>query len=324
MTRARPQFWGHYQPHLPSDLGFCDLRLPEVREEQANLAREYGIHGFCYYHYWFNGERMLDRVFNEVLESGKPDFPFCLCWANETWTKTWAGKDGEILREQKYSTEDDRRHIQFLIKAFKDERYIKVNGRPLFLIYRAKHIEGHLPEMLPVWKEELDKAGIPEPYLCAVSTPPTEHFEATVDFFPSDNTPTTLIDKAKFNLRKRIGINVAKWRHKIIDYSRLVDSEIAKPSSEHKRFLCPVPNWDNSPRKAATGSLILNNSTPAEFGRWFEYCVRETMQSFDGEERIVFVNAWNEWAEGTHLEPDQRWGRGYLEAIRKTLEKYKS
>ncbi|MDJ0634982.1 MAG: glycoside hydrolase family 99-like domain-containing protein [Xenococcaceae cyanobacterium MO_188.B29] len=155
VAKAKPLFKDHYQPHLPADLGFYDLRLPEVRQAQADLAREYGIYGFCYYHYWFNGKRLLERPFNEVLESGKPDFPFCLCWANENWTRRWDGQDREILIEQKYSVVDDREHIKSLISAFKDPRYIKIDGKPLFLIYRVNSLPD--PSLTQkIWREEVD------------------------------------------------------------------------------------------------------------------------------------------------------------------------
>src|SRR6185295_19133327 len=138
VTRARPLFRGHYQPRLPADLGFYDLRLPEVREAQASLAREYGLDAFCYYHYWFNGRRLLNRPFDEVLESGRPDFPFCLCWANEHWTRKWDGRDDDTLMRQEHSLKDDRAHIEHLLRAFADPRYVKINGRPLFLVYRTE------------------------------------------------------------------------------------------------------------------------------------------------------------------------------------------
>jgi len=160
VAKAKALFPGHYQPHLPADLGFYDLRLPEVREAQAELASQHGIHGFCYYHYWFNGRRILERPFNEVLESGKPDFPFCLCWANENWTRVWDGGERNVLLEQHYSFEDDLAHIRSLIPAFKDPRYIRINGKPLFLVYRT--------ELLPdpaktaaLWQKEAIKAGLP-------------------------------------------------------------------------------------------------------------------------------------------------------------------
>ena len=159
VTRARPQFKGHQQPHLPADLGFYDLRLPDTRRAQADLAREYGITGFCYYHYWFTGRRLLERPFNEVLASGEPDFPFCLCWANERWTRRWDGGEHCVLMDQTYSTEDDLAHIRWLCEAFRDPRYIRVEGRPLFLVYRA----GDLPDPVrttSIWRRRPSARGL--------------------------------------------------------------------------------------------------------------------------------------------------------------------
>src|ERR1700682_5554230 len=154
VTKARPKYRKHYQPHLPSDLGFYDLRLSETREAQAELAKRYGIHGFCYYHYWFNGKRLLERPFTEVLASGNPDFPFCLCWANENWTRRWDGREQETLLRQRYSPEDDRAHIRALLPAFEDARYIRVEGKPFFVVYRT----GHMPDprrTAEIWREEV-------------------------------------------------------------------------------------------------------------------------------------------------------------------------
>ena len=190
VAKAEPLFPGHYQPHIPADLGFYDLRLPETRQAQADLARESGIYGFCYYHYWFNGKQLLDRPFNEVLASGKPDFPFCLCWANENWTRVWDGKDNNVLIEQKYSEEDDRQHIRALADAFRDERYIRVNGKPLFLVYRATKIPDPR-KTTAIWREEAQKLGIGDLYLCRVesfrderSDPGEIGFDAAVGFQP--------------------------------------------------------------------------------------------------------------------------------------------
>lgn len=318
VTKAEPKFKGHYQPHLPTDLGFYDLRVPETREQQADLAREYGIYGFCYYHYWFHGQRTLDRVFNEVLESGKPDFPFCLCWANENWTGIWGGTN-EILLNQTYSAEDDLKHIKYLISAFKDPRYIKINGRPLLLIYRANHIKDHMPEMLKIWNSELERAGVPELYLCSVRTPPIDNFEAFVDFFPPENMPTTTWNKIKYKFRSKFIPNSVRFKNIIVDYAKLVDHLTSIPYPKHKTFLCPVPSWDNSARRKERGALILNKSNPKDFRRWLMYCAKLTVENLDENERFVFINAWNEWAEGTHLEPDRKWGTEYLETIRNVL-----
>ena len=168
VTKAKPIFRDHYQPHLPADLGYYDLRLPEVRQAQAELAKEYGIGGFCYYHYWFSGKRLLERPFNEVLASGKPDFPFCLCWANESWSRRWDGQETQVLTKQTYDgVSDTKNHIHWLIKAFKDPRYIRINDKPLFLIYRAKEIP-ELERMIVIWREEAEKAGLTGLYLCSV------------------------------------------------------------------------------------------------------------------------------------------------------------
>jgi len=189
VVKAKPLFPGHYQPHLPADLGFYDLRVPEVRQAQVDLAREYGIYGFCYYHYWFNGRRVLDRPFTAVLSSGKPDFPFCLCWANENWTRVWDGGSKDILLAQRYSPEDDLRHIRSLIPALTDRRYVRVNGKPLLLIYRTEDLPnpGGTAE---VWRKAVKEAGIGDIHLVRVEgfessvNPETIGFDAAVEFAP--------------------------------------------------------------------------------------------------------------------------------------------
>ena len=320
MTKGKPLFRGHYQPHLPGDLGFYDLRLPEVHEEQTEMAQEYGISGFCYYHYWFHGRRMLEGVFEDVLKSGKPDFPFCLCWANETWRRTWDKGENEVLVEQTYSENDDLNHINYLIEAFKDPRYIRIDGRPLFLIYRAEMVETRMVRMLEIWNKRLRNEGIPELYICGVRTPPTQGFDANVDFFPPKNLKTKFIDKLRWKLLDKV-FRKAPYVRK--EYADIVDEQLTKPYPNYKNFLCSAPNWDNSARRSFGGAYILNNSSPREFRRWFDFCVKETLARFSGDERIVFVNAWNEWGEGAHLEPDQEFGLSYLEAIRDVLRSHR-
>ncbi len=190
VVKAQPQFRGHYQPHLPSDTGFYDLRLPEARQLQADLAQQYGLHGFCYYHYWFNGKRLLERPFQEVLTSGKPDFPFCLCWANEDWTRAWDGRSGEILLQQHYSEQDDREHIRTLAPAFRDPRYVRIENKPLFLVYRASRIPDPLASTT-IWREEAHRLGLGELFLAKVesfsseqSDPQALGFDAAVEFQP--------------------------------------------------------------------------------------------------------------------------------------------
>ena len=164
VAKAKPLFEGHYQPHIPADLGYYDLRLNEVREQQAEMARHYGIEGFCYYHYWFNGKRVLERPVNEIFESGKPDFPFMLCWANENWTRRWDGMENDILLEQKYSEEDDENHIEYLIQFFKDPRYIRVNNKPVIIIYKTFLLPDPR-KTADTWRRMAAKYGL-ELYIC--------------------------------------------------------------------------------------------------------------------------------------------------------------
>jgi lipopolysaccharide biosynthesis protein len=332
VTKARPLFAGHHQPHLPSDLGFYDLRVPEVREGQAELARTYGISGFCYYHYWFNGRRLLNRPFEEVLASGRPDFPFCLCWANENWTRVWDGADREVLMPQTHSAEDDRAHIDHLVHAFSDRRYIKVDGRPLFLVYRT-HLLPDPARTAEIWRERARTAGVGDLYLVRIENwtqdidPKTIGFDAAVEFAPDWRVlPPPPFHAERWNLRARIQhrlgrmglIPSAYLDHKIYPYEMLPKQMLAKPTPAHKRFRCATPGWDNSARRGS-GATIFRDGTPRAYEAWLRSLVASTLDTFEGDERLLFVNAWNEWAEGNHLEPDQLWGRAYLEATARAL-----
>jgi lipopolysaccharide biosynthesis protein len=191
VRNAVPYFPGHYQPHVPGQLGYYDLRSPDVRAAQAALAGEYGIHGFCYYHYWFNGRRLLELPFNEVLRSHQPDFPFCLCWANENWTRRWDGDDKQVLMVQKYSHEDDRLHMESLIPAFRDDRYVRIDGKPVFLVYK-KNLLPDARKTAEIWRDTAKRAGIDDIYLITVETgsqgrvsvPVEFGFDAAIEFAP--------------------------------------------------------------------------------------------------------------------------------------------
>jgi lipopolysaccharide biosynthesis protein len=323
VTKARPRFPGHYQPHLPADLGFYDLRLPEVREAQADMARQHGIHGFCYYHYWFNGRRILERPFSEVLASGKPDFPFCLCWANENWTRRWDGYEAHVLLRQNYSAEDDANHIRSLIPALKDSRYIRVQGKPLVLIYRAEL----LPEpaaTVGIWQREALDAGLPGLYLARVEsynsvakgiTAVDFGFDADVEFAPfSWRLGGRKFDHPLGRALTRLNLMPDAFRlHKVIDYSTMVKGMLSRQRPFGARFHCVTPGWDNSARREA-GASIFHGSTPNLYENWLKTVVERTSVERSGDERIVFINAWNEWAEGNHLEPDLEWGDAYLRA----------
>lgn len=325
VVKAKPLFPDHYQPHLPTDLGFYDLRLPEVREAQATLAREHGIHGFCYYHYWFNGRRILERPFNEVLTSGKPDFPFCLCWANENWTRVWDGGERNVLLEQQYSHEDDLAHIRSLIPAFKDPRYIRIDGKPVFLVYRT----GILPNPLrttEIWREAVRNAGIEDLYLVRVeshgdTTNPTEiGFDASMEFAPFNGLDiSTLFRSWIYRILGKAGVFPSGLLdHNIYEYRKVAHSMMNRPAPNFKRFHCVTPGWDNTARRNKNGTILID-ATPEIYGNWLQTATQRTRDELQGDEQICFVNAWNEWAEGNHLEPDLKWGRAYLEATRHVL-----
>ena len=335
VVKARPLFRGHHQPHLPSDLGFYDLRVPEVREAQAELAREHGISGFCYYHYWFDGRRLLNRPFDEVLGSGKPDFPFCLCWANENWTRAWDGKDREVLIEQHHSLKDDEAHIEHLFSVFEDPRYIRVQGKPLFLVYRTEGLPDPL-RTVELWRRKAKVAGLGELYLARVESsalggrrdPMEIGFDAAVEFAPDWGVLPTpmfrgrgwrLLTKLQARVGGRSVIPSAYVRHRVYRYEHVVANMVRKPMVDYKRFRCVTPRWDNSPRRP-NDSVILRDSTPAIYETWLRRTIEETLATRQGDERLVFVNAWNEWAEGNHLEPDHLFGRQYLEATARALQ----
>lgn len=328
VKKAKPLFPGHYQPHEPGELGYYDLLDPSVREAQAALAKEYGIYGFCYYHYWFNGRRLLERPFNEVLSSGKPDLPFCLCWANENWTRAWDGMNEHVLMAQKYCEDDDRRHIRWLIGAFRDKRYIRVNGKPIFLVYRASLMPDP-SRTASIWREEAAKSGIGEIFLCKVESYPEEGgdpsgmgFDAAVQFPPNWRTQRVswvdnVLSFGKHTLSKLMPGNVL-LDHRVADYQAYAERDKRLPKPGYKRFPGVMPGWDNSPRRQSRAA-IFKGSSPEIYGAWLEEAIRRSMEDLSGDERMVFINAWNEWGEGNHIEPCQKWGRAYLEATRKAL-----
>jgi hypothetical protein len=304
VVRAKPLFPGHYQPHLPADLGFYDLRVPEIRDRQAELAGSHGIEGFCYWHYWFNGIRLLERPFEEVLLSGRPEFPFCLAWANESWSRRWLGDTTDVLQAQAYSASDDRAHAQWLVRAFTDPRYMRVDGRPLLLVYNP----GDLPvpdATTMVFREECVRHGLPDPFLVGISS----HYEADWRRCGFD---------ANLAFEPQLGLLPGLLEDGLgIDYARARQRMLSQPH-DYPRIPCVVVSWDNTPRRGTDGIVFLNATPDA-----FEAGLRDAVISVSNEpaeRRLVFLNAWNEWAEGNHLEPDERHGRAYLEAVERATQ----
>ena len=324
VVKAKSLFAGHQQPHLPADLGFYDLRHNETRAAQAQLASEYGISAFCYWHYWFNSRRILERPFDEVLASGEPDFPFMLAWANENWTRTWDGGNEKQLLTQNYSDEDDIQHMVWLCKAFADSRYLRIDGRPVYAVYRASLLP-NIMNTTTTWRRVAREQGIGEIYLCRIDShdlyrpdPALQGFDAAIEFQPDVVRFGEQIRPPKIGraIRRVFRPNSVYRIHDVRMYSELVENSILARTNFF-RYRGVTPSWDNSARRHA-GARIFKGATPALYERWLTNVV-QNFQPRTPDENLVFINAWNEWAEGNHLEPDTLYGRGYLEATRRAL-----
>ena len=308
---ARALFRGHRQPREPGELGYYDLLDPAVRERQAELARDHGIDGFCYYHYWFGGKRLLERPFQEVLDTGRPDLPFALCWANEPWSRRWDGSEHEILQPQSYGADDDLAHIRWLLPALGDTRAIRVGGRPLFVVY-----QGHaLPDperTIDTWRNEVARAGLPGLHLVAVETGWDEGWDATQVGFDGK-----IRFQPQFSVLKRLPrLHLADNQElRVYDYRRVWPDLSELPQAPYPTYETVFAGWDNTPRRQDAG-WVLHDATPELYERWLAKAVR-TARERPEHERLVFINAWNEWGEGAYLEPDSAYGRAFLEATRR-------
>lgn len=325
--KARPLFRKHYQPRVPADLGYYDLRLPEVREQQAQMAKEAGIEGFVYWHYWFgNGKTLLERPFQEVLTSGEPDFPFCLGWANHSWeNKTWDSacqyQQRQVLIEQLYLGESDyKEHFFYVRKAFNDKRYVKIDDKPVFYIYAPKLVPD-MENFISIWRRLAIESGLKGVYFIGQAHRDNECKELLNKGFDGvsrsgvfdvyDNLSGKYVNKLLWHLREKTRfIPLQKY-----DYRKIVEGLI-KPQYDNIENIYPtiLPNFDHSPRSGRRG-VILVNSTPALFKKLLHKAIETTM-SKESEHRIIFLRSWNEWAEGNYVEPDLRYGLGYLEAIK--------
>ncbi|MGE8514297.1 MAG: glycoside hydrolase family 99-like domain-containing protein [Chryseobacterium culicis] len=329
VTKAKPLFENHYQPHLPSDLGFYDLRLEEARVAQELLAKQYGIYGFCYYHYWFNGKRLMNEPIDRKLKNPKEDLPFMFCWANENWTRRWDGNDQEVLIEQKYSVQDDEDHIDFLLPIFMDQRYIRVNNKPIIVIYKP-NILPNVQDTIKCWREKAKAVGL-ELYICHMVfsyqkgwDELVEGFDAAIDFEPFGIRRKSVFQEIREkNKNNKKGLvnrlkNVftdTENRYNTIPYKWMGESLTQQKHFDFKLYPSLVPGWDNTSRRGTNPTLILEDSTPEHFGDWLSK-IKSDFTPYSEDENFIFINAWNEWAEGNHLEPDQKFGTQYLESVK--------
>ncbi len=340
VAKAVPLFKNHYQPRLPADLGFYDLRVAEVREQQAELAKQYGIDGFVYYHYWFgNGKLLLEKPLQEVLESEKPDFPFCMCWANETWKGIWFGSnDKSILIEQQYPGKEDYiQHFNYLLPFFKDKRYIKIDGKCVFYVYMPPNIPD-LQLFVDTFRNCAIEAGIGDLYLLASRCPenwnPHDYgFDGVIGsefatlryvtgpLYESKNRVKHFFKRVKRKLLPNIELNVEERKKPlIVDYKVATNYLLPQIQYPYDYFPCVINDWDNSAR-AANKSLVFHNSTPE---LWREHLSEacDYITKSNSNNHFVFIKSWNEWAEGNYLEPDAKWGHKYLEIVREVKAKF--
>lgn len=311
VTKAEPLFPGHQQPHLPTELGFYDLRVREVRREQISLAKNYGVDAFCYYYYWFSGKRLLETPLEDMLADTESDMPFCLCWANENWTRRWNGGEQDILIEQQYRAEDALEFIKGIAAYIKDPRYLKIDGKPILLIYRPQLIPD-TKKTVSVWREYCAQSGIGEIHLSAVLTFGNFDYEkfgfdSGVEFPPHN--------------RHELGARYVNQQirfYRPFDGGAMMFHELAtaylkRVYQDKNIFRGVFPSWDNTARSKHR-ALVLLNGTPGNYEYWLDQAIKKTQKEYPEKARLVFINAWNEWAEGCHLEPDSSFEKGFLEA----------
>jgi hypothetical protein len=313
VVKAQPNFDGHYQPHLPRDLGFYDLSNIDVMRKQADMARLYGIGAFCFYYYWFSGRRILEAPIDNFLRSDI-DMPYCLCWANENWTRTWDGESQNILLKQEYLESDPLAFIDSVLPHFADSRYLKVDGKPMLVVYRAKSIPSP-KKVFKVWREAVRAAGFPDLHIAVVDfydiTDPEEvGADALVEFPPHKfNGPETNPDNLP-------NISNSEFCGGIVDYAKVMAKSANRLTPEFTLYRGAMPSWDNTPRRQ-NSPLIVYGSSPELFVHWLRYLRAHTSETLGGRpDNFIFVNAWNEWGEGCHLEPDEKYGLQFLEAVK--------
>ena len=313
VTRAVPQIKGQYQPQLPDELGFYDLSNNDIFYKQIELAKKYGIYGFCFYYYWFSGKRLLEKPIFNYLNDKNLDFPFMLCWANEPWTRAWDGSEKEVIMSQSFEEEDYLKFIEDIMPFFKDERYIKINNSPLLIIYRPQYFpKESMNAAIEVWKDYVKQNGFEDLYLINAesqdfdSDNKYDNFDASVQFFSYKMQKRWIKDENAVILNP-------EFTGRVYDLEAFVKGKTYLEDYDYTLYRTVMPSWDNTAR-TLSNAMIFNNSSPEVYKEWLKNIIEYTKKNFSKNNRYIFVNAWNEWAEGNHLEPDRKYGFAYLEA----------
>ncbi len=318
VTAAKPMFAGHYQPKLPIDVGFYDLTHTDVMKRQIELAKNYGVDGFAFYYYWFSGKKLMEKPVYNYLNDKSLDLPFCLHWANESWSKRWDGGNKELLMEQRFSKEDFSGLAVDLLPFFKDPRYIRINGRPLFIVYHPALFGRELFKEFTAYLRRFGREnGVGEPYI--IGTKQFAFWDNPADW-GLDAVMEFEIDHI-FGLQEKAVVKADdKADFKVFDWAGYVNAGKMRRDYAYKTFRTVFPRWDNTARKAYSGALVFDGTSPEVYGKWLDYAVAATRANLAGEERIAFINAWNEWGEGAMLEPDRRYGYAYLDMTRQVAD----
>ena len=320
VSRAVPQYVGHYQPRLPGELGFYDLRLKDNLRRQIELAKMYGTYGFSWYYYWFDGKRLLERPLDMFLNDSSLDFPFCLCWANESWTKGFFGSSKEIIMKQSETEESYRNFIHDTIKYLKDDRYITVQGKKLLIVYKP-HSVPNCKNVLEYWRRYCLQNGGGELYILGCWTGDEKNdvldlgFDAETEFQPGSLYPYN----GKIN--QELAFVNKQFIGEVYSYSRIVQEKFYRKNfKKEKMYNAVMPMWDNTPRRNNQGNRIFHGSTPGLYEIWLKDVIDHYQKECELDEKLIFINAWNEWGEGAYLEPDRYYGYAYLEATKDALE----
>lgn len=336
MKKAEALFDGHYQPRIPLDKDYYDLTDPKVMERQTKLAKEKGIYGFCVYHYWFNGHKLLEKPMEQYLKNENIDFPFCFSWANEHWTNAWVSGENKILIEQNFDNRDDWvDHFNYLLPFFKDKRYIKEENKPIFLIYYPSIIMP-LKEFMEKWQDLAKENGfegikfVYQHHLYYLQNSESEklfdygiEFEPQLSFFETKNIFTSFGERMRAKIsyflqtKLKVYIKLRKTKPTFFNYDQVWEKSLSRKPKNNRMIPTAFVDWDNTPRRGVRGSLFIG-ATPHKFKKYFSRLIDKIETEYETE--YVFLFAWNEWAEGGYLEPDEKYGYEYLNAIQEVLK----